>query len=156
VAGVPPAAAEGAARQGAATVGTPTAAPAGVPTAAPQDAPLSADAIVGDGDDAPPPEPPPDDAWAEQPWPPLDPWTTATPQDADGREPPAPAALTPAASTGSEPRGLDLLRSVFPGRVLRVVSDASDAAADGGTGSAPPEPLDPDEAALDPDPGGPP
>jgi hypothetical protein len=109
-----------------------------------------------DGEEAPPSEPPADDAWAEQPWPPIDPWTTAMPQELDRPEPSVPAPATPAASAESEPRGLDLLRSVFPGRVLRVVSDASEAAADGGTGSAPAEPIDPDEAALDLDPGGPP
>jgi hypothetical protein len=122
-------------------------------------------AAVAAGEGTPHPDPPADDVWAEEPWPATDPWVTATtmPRDAGVREPPAPAQAAPAASAGSEPRGLDLLRSVFPGRVLQVVGNASETAVDRGTGTASSEPLDPDEAVLDPDeavldpePGGPP
>jgi hypothetical protein len=140
-----------------------SAAPGAVPAAAPVDAPTASRdlpdaAAVAVGGRTPPPDPAADDVWADEPWPASDPWVTATvmPREAGEREPAEPAQVGPAASAGSEPRGLDLLRSVFPGRVLQVVSDASEAAVDSGTGSPPADPLDPDEAALDLDPGGPP
>jgi hypothetical protein len=150
----------------------PTLAPAEVRPAAPGDAPNSSRIVPAKDQEAaadvagagtPHPDPPADDVWAEEPWP-ADPWATATvmPREAGVREPAA-RAEAPAASAGSEPRGLDLLRSVFPGRVLQVVGNASEAAVDRGTGTASSEPLDPDEAVLDPDeavhdpePGGPP
>lgn len=133
---------------GGATAAAPPAA-----TPAPQPVPVASD------EDAPPPEPPADEAWAEEPWPPSDPWAAALPQDAGIPERSAPAravASNAAASAGSEPRGLDLLRSVFAGRVLQVVSDASEAVLERGADSAAAGPVDPDEAALDPEPGGPP
>jgi hypothetical protein len=138
------------------------AAPDDAPTAAPVDAPTAScdlppsdqdAAAVAASEGTPHPDPPADDVWSEEPWPANDPWATATvmPRDAGEREPPAPAQAGPAPSAGSEPRGLDLLRSVFPGRVLQVVGNASEAAVDRVAGTASSEPLDPDEAILDPD-----
>jgi len=128
------------------TAPTPAVARADPPPTRPAPEPTSAEADLG--------AVAPDDAdWADAPWPLSDPLAAdaPAPEPAAPPRPPRTTATTP--DDLAKASGLDLLRGVFPGRVLRVVaSTPNQAAAD-----APPEPLEPDDATTgDTDLGGPP